>query len=281
MIADLDETIRQLLVKQLPIRNNEIDISFDQPKREWSARLTKPTINFFLYDIRENTQFRNRNFTPNNRSKDGRSVTMKQQPFRVDCFYAMTIWATEAEDEHRLMTSALLALFRQQALPSDSLIGQMQEQPFSVPLRVSDPEHLKNPTELWGVIDNEMRPTVSVMLTIALDPWQPIVVPTVRSFTVDTGRPLPGEEGFKEGMSDRRETRYQIAGVVLSDDEPQSGIVVSVRGTGYSSESDQNGRYVIKNLPVGDVTLIASRPGKRAVEKTVTLPKDSDFNIDL
>ena len=59
MIADLDETIRQLIVKELPIRNNEIDIAFDQPKREWSARLTKPTINLFMYDLRENVQYRN------------------------------------------------------------------------------------------------------------------------------------------------------------------------------------------------------------------------------
>ena len=58
MIADLDETIRQLLIAEIPIRNGEIDIKFDQPKREWSARLTRPTINFFLYDVRENVILR-------------------------------------------------------------------------------------------------------------------------------------------------------------------------------------------------------------------------------
>ena len=99
MIADLDETIRQLIVKELPIRNNAIDIAFDQPKREWSARLTKPTINLFMYDLRENVQYRNRNWSAPQSSRDGRSVTMKTQPFRIDCYYAMTVWATEPEDE--------------------------------------------------------------------------------------------------------------------------------------------------------------------------------------
>jgi hypothetical protein len=58
MIADLDETIRQLLIAELPIKNGEIDVSFDQPKREWSARLSKPAVNFFLYDMRENATLR-------------------------------------------------------------------------------------------------------------------------------------------------------------------------------------------------------------------------------
>ena len=281
MLADLDETLRQLVVKELPIRNNEIDISFDQPKREWSARLTKPTINFFLYDVRENVQFRNRNWGGPQTSRDGRSATIKKQPFRIDCFYAMTIWATEAEDEHRLITSTLLALFRHSVFAAEHLVGQMQEQPYSVPLRVSDPEHLKNPTELWGVIDNEMRPTVSVMTTIALDPWQPIEVPTVRSFSIDTGRPLAGEDGFKEGMTERRETRYQIAGVILIDGEPKAEATVSVRGTGYSSVTDDLGRYVIKNLPKGEVGLIVSIAGRKSIERNVTLPDDNDFNFEL
>ena len=58
MIADLDETIRQLLKEELPIKNSEIEVSFEQPKRENSARWTKPTVNLFLYDVRENNVLR-------------------------------------------------------------------------------------------------------------------------------------------------------------------------------------------------------------------------------
>ena len=47
MLADLDESIRKLLIEELPIKNGEIDVKFEQPKREWSAKLTKPTVNFF------------------------------------------------------------------------------------------------------------------------------------------------------------------------------------------------------------------------------------------
>ena len=54
MINDLDEVLRQFLVRELPIKNSEVDIAFDQPAREWSARVSRPTLNLFLYDLREN-----------------------------------------------------------------------------------------------------------------------------------------------------------------------------------------------------------------------------------
>jgi hypothetical protein len=48
VIADLDEVLRELLTREIDIKDNEVDITFDQPKREWSARLSKPTLNLFF-----------------------------------------------------------------------------------------------------------------------------------------------------------------------------------------------------------------------------------------
>ena len=58
MFDELDEALRRLLIREIPIKNNEVDISFDQPKSEWSARLNRPTVNLFLHDVRENTKLR-------------------------------------------------------------------------------------------------------------------------------------------------------------------------------------------------------------------------------
>ncbi len=33
MIEELDEALRQLLMREMPIRNGEIDVQFHQPKR--------------------------------------------------------------------------------------------------------------------------------------------------------------------------------------------------------------------------------------------------------
>jgi len=58
MIDELDEVLRKFLIREVPIKNGDVDIKFDMPKREWSARLNRPTLNLFLYDIRENAKLR-------------------------------------------------------------------------------------------------------------------------------------------------------------------------------------------------------------------------------
>jgi len=58
VIADVDEVLRKLLMREIEIKGNQVDIQFDQPKREWSSRLSKPTLNLYLFDLRENLRLR-------------------------------------------------------------------------------------------------------------------------------------------------------------------------------------------------------------------------------
>src|SRR5512142_2917457 len=112
MIADLDETIRQLLQQELPIKNGEIEIKFDQPKREWSARLNRPTVNCFLYDLRENPILRQHGLEQVSPGQGNNlQAHLRRTPFRVDCFYMLTTWANDPDHEHRLLSNTMLALF--------------------------------------------------------------------------------------------------------------------------------------------------------------------------
>ena len=59
MIHDLDDTLKELLVQKVPLDPNAIDIKFEVPnKDDWNPKPNKPTINCFLYDIRENHELR-------------------------------------------------------------------------------------------------------------------------------------------------------------------------------------------------------------------------------
>src|SRR3954463_15574544 len=54
-LADLDEALRTLLKRELERHGFEgVDVAFDAPATDWSAKLTNPTVNLFLYDLREN-----------------------------------------------------------------------------------------------------------------------------------------------------------------------------------------------------------------------------------
>ncbi len=98
MINDLDETLRKLLIREIPIKNGEVEISFDQPKREWSARLNRPTLNLYLYDIRENNKLRQTQPMWEVERQANGTVTQRRKPFRVDLHYMITAWAAEPED---------------------------------------------------------------------------------------------------------------------------------------------------------------------------------------
>ena len=48
MISDLDETIKQLLIKKGNLDPAEIDIVFDMRYRDQSGKVTKPTVNVYV-----------------------------------------------------------------------------------------------------------------------------------------------------------------------------------------------------------------------------------------
>jgi hypothetical protein len=270
MIADLDETLRKLLEKEMPIKNGEIEVKFDQPKREWSSRLSRPTVNLFLYDVRENVTLRQHQWEQI-QAGNGGSVQLKRSPFRVDCFYMLTTWASDPEDEHRLLTRALLALFRHPTLPENGLEGSLKHQPFEVQARLAANDRLTNPAEVWSALDNEMRPSVSYIVTLALDPWSEITSPAVRTlhFRYGQAAALPWQTEFVEGT---RGEMVDIGGTVRQKGQPQPGISVAVKGTGLFATSDALGRFVLNGLVPGEYTLIAWPEKGSPVEKKVTLP---------
>ena len=286
MIADLDETIKKLLVEDLPIKNGEIDVKFDQPKREWSAKLVKPTVNFYLYDLRENTQLRRSQFDPAGNGNAREMISrMKKAPHRIDCYYMITTWAAEPEDEHRLLTRTLMSLFRYPNLPEHILQGTLQNPRFPLNTHVARHDKLTNPAEVWSALDNEMRPSVSYTVTLALDPWSEVTGPIVRTFTLKAGQAnqLPVYEVLDEGTAGFELT--YIGGMVRSksdDGEPQSGLEVAIKGRGWFDRTDDDGRYRLGAMPPGEYILVVWPEKGKPKEKKIKVPaSDGDYDLEI
>ena len=113
----------------------------------------------------------------------------------MDLRYLMTAWVKEAEDEHLLLSSALSGLLRNPFLPEDLWVGRLKEQPAPVPIEVATfiPEMgpIDKFSEIWGVLDNEMRLSVLITITVSIDPYEPTVFKQVATremrFVQDTG----------------------------------------------------------------------------------------------
>lgn len=278
MIEDLDKSITQLLVNEIPVANGDIGIEFHQPTREWSARRTKPVINLFLYDVRENNTLRQHQWQQVGNGRD-RLSHQKRTPYRVDCHYMLTCWANEPEDEHYLLSRAMLALFRHPILPEVYLVGQMKEQPFDIQAHLARHDRLTNPAEVWSVLDNEMRPAIAYIITLALDPWAEVISPLVHTFILRAGQAnaLPTRQMV---LPDSLDTRYAIGGWVQRGQTPQQGIRVAVQGTGYVAETDAEGRFMLGMFPAGDYVLIAWPDKGGPTTRAVTVP-GAEYDIEL
>ena len=55
MLDLIDATLEAFFRATVPLSAQDVDVSFEPPDREWSAKLTRPTVNVFLWDIRRST----------------------------------------------------------------------------------------------------------------------------------------------------------------------------------------------------------------------------------
>jgi hypothetical protein len=280
MLDDLDQALEQLLIREMPITNGEVDVKFDQPKREWSARLSRPTVNLFLYDVRENQKLRQAqplwDVLPN---PDG-TVTRRRKPVRLDLHYMLTAWAAEPDDEHRLLGRALMALFRYSHLPEELVPESLGRQPAPLSFLVAQYDELRNPTDVWNVLDNEMRPGIALVITLALDPYAPTVAPLVRTRELRMG---PSQRPYLEALDAGVEPDlfWTIGGTVHSDqplDPENTKLVLVEKGRQVSLRPD--GRFAIGGLEAGDYTLEVIVDGQKSRQYPITVPAaDSDLVV--
>lgn len=176
MINDLDETLKQLLIQKLPRDSTQYNITFELPSGDWGATVQKPTVNLFLYDIRENLELRsNETFLQRN----GSTGTITREPIRMDFSYIITVWTKDVGDEHRLLGDILKTLLRYPFIPSQVLQGEMTD--LSPPLRawVSQPERIPNSWEFWSALEGRLKAGLSYVVTVPVQPFTPIEVPLV------------------------------------------------------------------------------------------------------
>ncbi len=261
MIADVDEVLRKVLIREIEIEGNEIDIQFDSPNRGWSSRLSKPTINLFLFDIRKNLRLRGAEQFTTITHDDGTSE-VRLNPVRMDLRYLMTAWVKEAEDEHLLLSSALTGLLRNPFLPVELYTERLQSQPTPIPLEIatSSSDGGDKFTELWGVLDNELQPGILVTLTISIDPYKPLVFKQVRTrkitFVQDSSIGMPPAETNMMTTTRAISKSYWVAGGAIKSDkyDPSSLTVVLVEKN-LPIDLDVSGKFVLPNIVEGEYHL--------------------------
>jgi hypothetical protein len=273
MINQLDETIRKLVLARGNFDNDSVAVSFDQPTGDWAAGLTRPTINFYLFDIRENVDLRSQEWIVEHEANG--QVHKRLSPWRYDLSYLVTVWTqNQVDDEHAILWRVLGALAGAPTLPQALLEPGLRNQPYPILARTAQPSRaIENLPDLWGVMENQLRPSINYVVTLAMEREIVFTSPWVLTKRIDVLDRLG---------AGARESIIQIGGVVYRGGDSQivTDATVTIVETGDTTRTDQFGRYRFPNVPPGPLHLrvLADR---QETEHAITVPSESATHYDL
>jgi hypothetical protein len=178
VITEVDESIKQVLGGVLG--HGEVELVFDAPTTDWAARRSGPTIDAFLYDIREDVR-RRENGVVERRSDDG-TVRTRSRPARYfKLSYLLTAWVQRPEDEHRLLDRMLASFDRLDALPSETLTGSLADIASPVPVSIAlPPPEDRAFADVWSSLGGELKPSLDLV----------VIAPSVADVALPFGPPV-------------------------------------------------------------------------------------------
>jgi hypothetical protein len=246
MLADLDESLRRLLRRELE-RNGfgNVAVVFDAPAREWAATLSGPTVNLFLYDLREASDLREAEWREH---RSNGSARMSRPPLRLECSYAVTAWTRAIQDEHRLLSQVLAVLFAYERLPSDCLAGDLAEpaaQPYPLKTRIGAARE-DGKADFWNAIGGSYKASIDFLVTLSCEPG--VVVqrgPEVRSRRLRSRR-LGAEHNLVEELQ-------TVDGIVVDEDAsaPIADAWLALPDAAKWAHTADDGRFSFQGLAVG------------------------------
>jgi hypothetical protein len=165
VIHEVDEALRALFRADTSTVG-QVAVVFDAPTRDWAGKVNAPTVNLYLYDIREDMRRRERGLL-NEYDDQGAVVARRRPPRYFKLSYLITAWTKRPEDEHRLLSSLLSCLLRYEALPPQRLTGTLAELGLSVPMTVAlPPPEDRSFADVWSALGGELKPSLDLVVSV-------------------------------------------------------------------------------------------------------------------
>ncbi|MBT0772886.1 DUF4255 domain-containing protein [Kineosporia sp. J2-2] len=185
MIHEIDQSLKVLITGQA-LADGSAEVVFDAPSRDWAARRNSPTIDAYLYDIREEVSRRERGAAAV-RDPAGAVRARRLQPRWFRLSYLVTAWTREPEDEHRLLSMVLGCLLRNEILPPDTLPPSVAEITGTVPISVAVPAESRSIADIWSALGGELKPSLDVVVVtpFPVAPEFPVAPPVTEPAVVD------------------------------------------------------------------------------------------------
>ncbi len=164
VIPEVDIALRSLIEREAT-DGTEVEVVFDAPTKDWASRRNVPTIDVYLYDIREDLRRRERGLI-NEYDELDRITTRHLPPRHFKLSYLVTAWTQRPEDEHRLLSALLSCFLRHDAIPVDLLTGPLAELSLPVPVTVAlPPPEDRSFADVWSALGGELKPSLDIVVS--------------------------------------------------------------------------------------------------------------------
>jgi hypothetical protein len=169
VINEVDESLRNL-VKAEVVNGADVEVLFEAPTRDWASRRNTPTVDLYLYDIREDLRLRQTGMVER-RDDNGVVVERRPMPRFFKLAYLVTAWTQRPEDEHRLLSAILACFIRHENMPEAALTPILQELgiPLSILIAYPPPEN-RQVSDVWSSLGGDLKPSIDLVITLAIQP---------------------------------------------------------------------------------------------------------------
>lgn len=245
MLDLIDESVEAFLRARVPLGATEVDVSFEPPDRTWSAKLVRPTINLFMWDIRRSAS----------RSRSGlEEVERDGQTFRrlalpvIELRYLITAWTSDHGDERALLAGVMRTLLAHSHLPEDFLPDSFVDMRAPTLLMARAGE---DAVDVFRALEGQLKPSISMVVVTEVDTELGSPVgPEVTSIALSVTDPSTGATSG---------TR-RVAGEALLE----GSIGAVVRGPRDATTINSAGRFLIQ-ADTGDELVLDVNPPRSVV----------------
>lgn len=163
MLDLVDESLEAFFRAAVPLSATDVDVSFEAPDRDWSAKLTRPTVNLFLWDIRRSAA---RSRTGVRQVERPAGVAYQQAAPVLELRYVASVWASDHSDERALLAGLIRAVLSHGAVPREFLPPAYAE--FDAPtltMARAGEDHM----EVTRLLEGQLKPGLNMMLATEFD----------------------------------------------------------------------------------------------------------------
>lgn len=255
MIGSVHEALKRLLYTDGQLPEAELDISFAVPTRDWASAINRPTLNFYLYDVAENTRLRQADFEF---ARTDTRESQKLRPRRIDLKYMVNVFFKAQlgeldEQEWQVLWRVLATLMRNSDWPDEFLPPEAVLLNTPIQGVAAYPEGAPRSSDIWGNLGSSPRPGLHYVLTVPLD----LNIQSFSPLVLDQ-RVLISDMDTELTMSEFHRTAWRL---ITPGGLPLVGAEVRLPDRPGLSVTQEDGAFYLDGRRDGTMQLLVRSPG--------------------